>query len=436
MRKRFYPYLKNSKTQNSNTHILTVMVILVFIAYVAVLVKITLIKGTTLFRIVQNLQAGRAPLQAINLVPFQTIRDYIQFSSEMRFLRWFSNLAGNLFIFVPMGFYLPILFSSMRKFFRVLLVIMAVSISLEALQYLFGTGSTDIDDLLLNTLGGILGFGLFLWIARPGVASVKVMIRILALSLCFAVAGYTVAYREFGIYLGLATPREEVHGGENIPARPADLMGEVTGSGAGSFTLRRFGGGEEAAIVDVLLGPDTQCFDRQVSLQGHTQVIKYVPCSPNEPDDIPVNAVASVWGHWDSGRLVADIVWTIQPSSTQGMTMVKPAQTDTAELALPTGEPVLLGHVKSVTGDEVVITKIKQWKEGSKIFSTSTSIEQTFRLEPGTSFYKKRILRGGEEVYLLPGTRSDITERTEVRVWGLMQGDTCLAEVVCSIVLK
>ena len=426
----------NSKTQNRNTYILTVMVILVFIAYVAVLVKITLIKGTTLPRIVQNLQAGRAPLRALNLVPFQTIRDYIQFSSEMGFLRWFSNLAGNLFIFVPLGLYLPILFSSMRKFFRALLVIMAVSISLEALQYLFATGSTDIDDLLLNTLGGILGFGLFSCIARPGAASVTVMIRTLALSLCFAVAGYTVAYREFGIYLGLATLREEVHGGENIPARPADLTGVVTGSGAGSFTLRRFAGGEEAAEVDVLLGPETQCFDRQVSLQGHTQVINYVPCSPHEPVDIPVNAVASAWGRWDSDRLAADIVWTMRPSATQGTTMVKTAQTDTAGLALPAGESVLHGYVKSVAGDEIVITKIEKWKEGSQYFSVSTSIEQTFRLDPGTSFYKKRVLRGGKEVYLLPGARSDITERTMVQVWGLVQGDTCLAEVVCSYVFK
>lgn len=427
----------NSKTQKSTTNTLTVIVILIFIAYVVVLVKITLIKGTTLPQIVQNLKAGRAPMRAINLLPFQTIRDYIQFSSEMRFLRWFSNLAGNLFIFVPMGFYLPILFSFMRKFFRTLLVIIAVSISLEALQYLFGTGSTDIDDLLLNTLGGILGFGLFLWFARPGDASVKVLIRVLALSLCFAVAGYTVAYKEFGIFLGLATPREEVHGGENIPARPADLRGRVTESGAGSFTLRRFAGEEgEAEVVDVLLGPDTQCFDRQVSLKGHTQVIRYVPCSSREPDDIQVNAVASVWGRWDSGSLVADYVWTMQPSSTQGITMVRTTQTDTAELALPTGESLLHGHVKSVTGDEVVITKIKQWKEGSEYFSVSTSIEQTFRLDSGTFFYKKRILRRGKEVYLLPGARSDITERTEVRVWGLMQGDTCVAEVVCSFVFK
>ena len=425
----------DSRTKNSKNHILIVMVILIFAVYLAALIKITLVRSTTIPRIVQNLKEGRAPLQVLNLVPFQTVRDYIHYSSDIGFLRWFSNLAGNMLIFLPLGLYLPVLFSRMRKLAHALSVIIAVSIFLEVLQYLLGTGSTDIDDLLLNTLGGLLGFGLYSWIAGSGVTARTVMIRTLALSLCFAVAGYAVAYREFGIYLGLATPREEVHGAEKIPQRSADVTGIVTGSGAGSFTLRRFNSEEGMAEFDVLLEPDTRCFDRQVSLRGHTQVINYLLCSPTRKGNIPVNAVASVWGRWDAGRLKADTLWFMQPSAAPGRTMVTYARTDTFGLALPATEPVLEGYVKSIADDEIVITKIEKWGEGSQLFSVSTSIEQKFRLTPGTSYYKKHILRRGKEWYLLPGAPSDIAERVMVRIWGPVQDGICLAEVVCVILV-
>ncbi|MBN2414511.1 VanZ family protein [bacterium] len=415
------------------SHLLTVMVFLVFVAYAASLIYITLIKGTTLHRIVQNLNEGRAPLRAVNLVPFQTIRDYIHYSSDMPILRWFSNLAGNLFIFVPLGLYLPVVFKVKRKLFSVLPAVFVVSLSLEALQYLFGTGSTDIDDLLLNTLGGILGFGLFSLIAEPGTASGTVRIRTLVLSLCFAAAGYTVAFREFGLYLGLARPREEIHGGEHIPSRRPDISGTVTGLNEKSFVLNRFTDGAGAAGIDVLPGPDTQWYNRQVSLRGHTQVIRYVAYAPHSLERMPLKALASVWGRWDSGRLLAEIVWTMPPSGTIGTSYVTEAAADSARIALPTEEPALHGYVKRVTADTVVINKIETWREGSGLFSVSTGIEQTFLLTSETTFRTKHILRGGQEVHLLHGTREEVVEQVLVQVWGREQAGAFVAEVVCCI---
>ena len=89
------------------------------------------------------------------------------------------------------------------------------------LQYVLGTGSSDIDDVWLNTAGGCLGYLLFLAVTKLAPKRVTALSTALVLSLCFAVGGYAVAYREFGLYLGPATIKDEVRGGEQIPGRPA-----------------------------------------------------------------------------------------------------------------------------------------------------------------------------------------------------------------------
>ena len=113
----------------------------------------------------------------------------------------------------------------------------------------------------------------------------------MALSACFAVAGYATAYREFGVYLGLATFKEEVHGDQQIPRRPPEAMGIVNGSREDRLILSVLGrpagssrpAGPEVGRnsdpdeIEVRVGPDTRFFDRQTSDQAHTQTTNYVP---------------------------------------------------------------------------------------------------------------------------------------------------------------
>ncbi|HIS31523.1 MAG TPA: VanZ family protein [Candidatus Limivivens intestinipullorum] len=71
------------------------------------------------------------------------------------------NLAGNVLAFVPFGAILPVLNRHTRGFFRIGLLSLEFSFLMECFQLMFRVGSFDVDDMILNTLGGITGFLLF-----------------------------------------------------------------------------------------------------------------------------------------------------------------------------------------------------------------------------------------------------------------------------------
>ena len=73
----------------------------------------------------------------------------------------FTNLFGNILIFVPYGFFISVA-SRMRGFLMTLFYSFGLSLGVEVFQLLTRVGSFDVDDLLLNTIGGILGYVLFL----------------------------------------------------------------------------------------------------------------------------------------------------------------------------------------------------------------------------------------------------------------------------------
>ena len=67
-----------------------------------------------------------------------------------------SNLLGNIVIFVPLGVYVALFHKDKAVWKNTLWVVLA-SVAAEAAQFAFKTGIGDIDDVLLNTLGGLLG---------------------------------------------------------------------------------------------------------------------------------------------------------------------------------------------------------------------------------------------------------------------------------------
>lgn len=95
-----------------------------------------------------------------NFIPFKTITEYL-LSDHIPLIIRIENLLGNIIGFVPFGFLLP---SIMKKFYnwkRVLAATFALSLTFEMAQLVFRLGSFDVDDLILNTLGGVFGFFLY-----------------------------------------------------------------------------------------------------------------------------------------------------------------------------------------------------------------------------------------------------------------------------------
>jgi glycopeptide antibiotics resistance protein len=70
----------------------------------------------------------------------------------------FSNIGGNLILFLPMGFFLPALFAELRRSRLCLFVIFCLILAAELLQGVFRVGIPDIDDLTVNMLGAYVGF--------------------------------------------------------------------------------------------------------------------------------------------------------------------------------------------------------------------------------------------------------------------------------------
>lgn len=93
----------------------------------------------------------------LNLRPFS----FLSSPYEMGVRRMIKQLILNVMMFVPMGFLLPAVFFRLQSFWKTGFVSLLCTASIETIQYFIGR-SSDIDDVLMNLLGGLLGYGLFL----------------------------------------------------------------------------------------------------------------------------------------------------------------------------------------------------------------------------------------------------------------------------------
>lgn len=89
-----------------------------------------------------------------NLIPFKEMFRF-EFGSKM-FIR---NVLGNILLFLPYGFYLSY-FMKLKRLKYVAAFSLFVSIAVEIIQYRIGR-VFDIDDIILNIAGGILGYYLY-----------------------------------------------------------------------------------------------------------------------------------------------------------------------------------------------------------------------------------------------------------------------------------
>ena len=96
-----------------------------------------------------------------NLTPFHTIKDMIYSNRHTFFDRVIVNLVGNIVGFTPIGIFLPIIFKKLRNFWKFSLFFIGMMTFLELSQLFLRVGVADIDDVILNYLGGVLGFLLF-----------------------------------------------------------------------------------------------------------------------------------------------------------------------------------------------------------------------------------------------------------------------------------
>lgn len=92
-----------------------------------------------------------------NVIPFKTIFYYL-FLADMNVSIRIENLVGHIIGFAPFGFMLPLISKNFLNMKRILIATFCLSLTFELTQLIFYFGSFDVDDLLLNTLGGVVGY--------------------------------------------------------------------------------------------------------------------------------------------------------------------------------------------------------------------------------------------------------------------------------------
>lgn len=111
----------------------------------------------------QGYTAGEYISAFSNFIPFHTILHYIRiaFLDNPEFVAlslW--NIAGNLLMLFPLGVLLPCLFFKLDRLWKVALVVTFTVVLIETCQFVFRVGVVDVDDLILNLSGAVIGYSL------------------------------------------------------------------------------------------------------------------------------------------------------------------------------------------------------------------------------------------------------------------------------------
>lgn len=131
-----------------------------FAAWTTLLIRFIVFKkiptihiGHRMYRFGGSYRTGPA-----NLVPFKTILPQLQGHGNLLIAK--ANLLGNILPFLPVGFLAPFVFRQMTWPKAVALAV-ATGLLMEVLELIFQVGIFDVDDILLNGFGVLIGYGLY-----------------------------------------------------------------------------------------------------------------------------------------------------------------------------------------------------------------------------------------------------------------------------------
>lgn len=98
-----------------------------------------------------------------NLTPLKEIKRFMKYIWDNDALGSVArlNIFGNIIAFIPFGIYLPYTSESKLGFISTFLYTFSLSLTIELVQLITKVGSCDVDDIILNSLGGVIGY--ILW---------------------------------------------------------------------------------------------------------------------------------------------------------------------------------------------------------------------------------------------------------------------------------
>lgn len=120
-----------------------------FVCYLIIIVKVTLLERGNFYG---------------NQKIYPLFYSYMLAYHNCSFREW-RNLVLNIFMFVPYGMLLPLIFPKMQKAYKTYLAGFLTSFLIELLQLVLKRGVCELDDLMNNTIGTMIGFGLFAFLS-------------------------------------------------------------------------------------------------------------------------------------------------------------------------------------------------------------------------------------------------------------------------------
>lgn len=140
---------------------------LIFLFYLVMLIDFTLIDdslGRNIFNVFNR--SGESLAEYIeentNLIPFETVKLFINAlkNDYLSPAAVAENIFGNIVAFMPLPFFAVCLFKHFDRWYSVLAAVLGSVLLIELLQFLLRTGSSDIDDVILNVSGAMLFYAL------------------------------------------------------------------------------------------------------------------------------------------------------------------------------------------------------------------------------------------------------------------------------------
>ena len=137
----------------------------VFLVYILILIKLIVFKypWEYLMDIVKSWEKGVVleGLATANFTLGKSIRMYIKYFNKFPFWNGFANLAGNILVFIPFGFLMPKAYPKCGRWWRVFYCAIGFVMCIELFQLFSAFGAFDVDDILLNVLGSVIGYSVF-----------------------------------------------------------------------------------------------------------------------------------------------------------------------------------------------------------------------------------------------------------------------------------
>ena len=97
-----------------------------------------------------------------NLIPFNEIHRFIRYRHSVSTGAFLLNICGNLLVFAPLGFLIPLWYPRKIRCHHILIYSFSFSLCIECMQLYTCVGVFDVDDLIMNTVGGLIGWLVYL----------------------------------------------------------------------------------------------------------------------------------------------------------------------------------------------------------------------------------------------------------------------------------